>query len=43
MTQHLLPEQTEEDQRTLRSLAFVVSAFVVCTAAMAIAIGVIMG
>ena len=43
MTQHLLEQHTEEDQRIMRQLALVVGGFVVATAAMAIIIGVIMG
>jgi hypothetical protein len=43
MTQHVLPEQTLEDHRTLRRLAFVVGCFVVFTAAMAVGIGLTLG
>jgi hypothetical protein len=43
MTQHAQPEQTREDQRTMRRLAVVVACFVVFTAAMAVAISVALG
>jgi hypothetical protein len=43
MTQHALPEQTLEDQRTMRRLVIVVACFVVFTATMAVGIGVILG
>lgn len=43
MTQHLLQEQAEEDQLIMRRLAIVVGGFVIFTAALAIAVGVIMG
>lgn len=43
MTQHMLPEQADEDRRTMRRLATVVGLFFVATAVMAIAVGVIMG
>lgn len=43
MTQHVLQEDTLEDQRTLRRLAFVVGCFIAATAAMAVIIGVVVG
>ena len=43
MTQHLLQQQTEEDQRTMRRLGTVVGAFILATAVMAIMVGAIMG
>lgn len=43
MTQHALPEQTREDQRTMRRLATVIGVFIAGTAIMAIAVGIIMG
>lgn len=43
MTQHLLTEQTEEDQRTLRRLATVIGIFLIATIIMAVTVGVIMG
>ena len=43
MTQHMLPEQADEDRRTMQRLATVVGLFFVATAVMAIAVGVIMG
>ncbi len=43
MTQHTLPEQTQEDQRTMRRLAAVIGAFIVATAILAVSVGAIMG
>ena len=43
MTQHLLPEQELEDQRTMRRLAAVIGLFVLATAIMAVTVGAIMG
>jgi hypothetical protein len=43
MTQHAQPEQTREDQRTMRRLAIVVACFIAFTAAMAVAVGVALG
>lgn len=43
MTQHMVPEDTFEDQQTLRRLAIVVGCFVAATAAMAVVIGVVAG
>ena len=43
MTQHVLPEDTFEDQRTMRRLATVIGIFVACTAIMAVVVGAIMG
>lgn len=42
MTQHLSPQQAEEDQRTLRRLAIVVGMFFAATVVMAVTVGVIM-
>ncbi len=43
MTQHLLPEHTLEDRRTMRRLAVVIVGFLAFTAAMAVAVGVAVG
>jgi hypothetical protein len=43
MTQHLLPEHTLEDHRTMRRLAVVIGCFLAFTAAMAVGIGLVMG
>lgn len=43
MTQHLIQEQTEEDQRTMRRLGAVIGGFVVATAVMALVVGLVMG
>jgi hypothetical protein len=43
MTQHVLPEQTLEDQRTMRRLALVVACFIAFTAAMAVGVGLALG
>jgi hypothetical protein len=43
MTQHLLREDELEDRTTLRRLASVIGAFIVATAVLAIAVGVLMG
>lgn len=43
MTQHLLPEDTHEDQRTMRRLATVIGCFILATAILAIVVGVAMG
>jgi hypothetical protein len=43
MTQHLMQEQTEEDQRTLRRLGTVIGGFIIATAVMALVVGLIMG
>jgi hypothetical protein len=43
MTQHLLQEQADEDQRTMRRLAAVIGGFVVFTAVLAISVGLVMG
>ena len=43
MTQHLLPEHTLEDRRIMRRLAIVIVGFLAFTAAMAVAVGVVMG
>jgi hypothetical protein len=40
MTQHLLVEDTLDDRRALRRLAFVVACFIAFTAAMAVGVGV---
>jgi hypothetical protein len=43
MTQHLLEEDTVEDQRTMRQLATVIGAFIVFTVILAVTVGTIMG
>lgn len=43
MTQHLMQEDTLEDQRTMRRLAAVIGAFIAASAAMAIIVGVVAG
>jgi hypothetical protein len=43
MTDHVLREDTLEDQRTLRRLATVIGCFIAATAAMAVVIGVVLG
>lgn len=43
MTQHLVPEQTLEDQRTLRRLVLIVAGFVAFTIAMAVGVGIALG
>ena len=43
MTQHILQEDTLEDQRTMRRLAVVIGCFIGASAAMALIIGAIMG
>jgi len=43
MTQHLLQEHTDEDQRTMRRLGIVIGCFIAATAVMAVAVGMIMG
>ena len=43
MTQHALPEHTQEDQRTMRRLAAVIGVFIIATAILAVAVGAIMG
>ena len=43
MTQHVLPEDTLEDQRTLRRLGLVTGMFCVAATIMAVVIGVVMG
>jgi hypothetical protein len=43
MTEHLLQEHTEEDQRIMQRLALVVGVFIALTAAMAVAIAITMG
>ena len=43
MTQHLLAEHTEEDRLIMRRLATVIGGFLVATAIMALAVGLIMG
>ncbi len=43
MTQHLLQEDTQEDQRTMRRLGTVIGTFIIATAVLAIAVGLIMG
>ena len=43
MTQHLSPEDTCEDQRTLHRLAFVVGCFIAFSLALAVGIGITVG
>ena len=43
MTQHVLQEHTDEDQRTMRRLAIVIAGFIAATAVMAVTVGIIMG
>jgi hypothetical protein len=43
MTQHILPEHTIEDRRTMRRLAIVIGRFLAFTAAMAVGVGVTLG
>ncbi|GAB3324018.1 hypothetical protein [Haliea atlantica] len=43
MTQHMRPEDTREDERTLKRLAAVTAGFLVATAVMAVVIGLVMG
>jgi hypothetical protein len=43
MTQHLIPEDTYEDQRIMRRLALVVGCFIAFSIAMAVGVGVTMG
>ncbi len=43
MTQHILPEDTQEDVRTMRRLAMVIGGFIVATAVMATTIGIVLG
>jgi len=43
MTQHILQEHTEEDQRIMRRLAFVIGGFIAATAVMALAVTMTMG
>ncbi len=42
MTQHLSPEDTAEDKRTLRRLGTVIGLFVLATAILALTVGLIM-
>jgi len=43
MTQHILPEHTIEDRRTMRRLAVVIGGFLAFTAAMALGVGITLG
>jgi hypothetical protein len=43
MTQHLSPADTLADKRAMRRLATVIGCFLVATAIMALAVGLIMG
>lgn len=43
MTQHILQEDTFEDQQTMRRLGTVIGCFILATAAMAVAVGMVMG
>ena len=42
MTQHILQEDTHEDQVTMRRLGVVIAGFMIATAVMATIIGVVM-
>ncbi len=42
MTQHLLQQDTDEDRRTMRRLGAVIGGFILATAIMALAVGLIM-
>lgn len=42
MTQHLLQEQNDEDQATMRRLAKIVGGFVIFTALLAVGVGLVM-
>ena len=43
MTQHLSPADTLADKQAMRQLAAIVGGFVVATAIMALAVGLVMG
>ena len=43
MTQHLIPQDNYEDQRTMRRLATVIGGFIVATALLAISVGLAIG
>ena len=43
MTQHILRQDTDEDRRTLRRLGAIIGGFIIATAIMALAVGLIMG
>ena len=43
MTQHLLRQDTEEDQLIMRRLAAVIGGFIICTALLALSVGLLMG
>ena len=43
MTQHILPEDTQEDIQIMRRLGIVIGGFVVATIVMATTIGIILG
>ncbi len=43
MTQHILQEDTLEDQQTMRRLGTVIGGFVLATAVLAVAVAVAMG
>ena len=43
MTQHILQEHTDEDQRTMRRLAIVIGCFIAATAVMAVTVTITMG
>lgn len=43
MTQHSVMEDTLDDQRAMRRLAFIVACFFAFTVAMAVGVGVVLG
>jgi len=43
MTEHLLTQDTLEDQRTMRRLAVVIACFIAFTASMALGVGIALG
>ncbi len=43
MTQHLQPEQTREDQQTMRRLGIVIGCFVLATIVLAVTVGIFVG
>ena len=43
MTQHILKQDEDEDRATMRRLATVIGSFIVATAVLAVAVGIVMG
>jgi len=43
MTQHLQPEQTREDQQTMRRLGIVIGCFLLATIVLAVTVGIFVG